>query len=108
MSNREHCSGCIWSHECKGVYEALGRAEGPSVALKAVAAFLLPIFIFIIGLVVLDKFLAQLSVSEPVRIVIGASGSAAAVFVAMLIVSRFGERHRKDHYECQLKGTHER
>ena len=46
MEQPEICKGCEQSHACARVYEQLGRADGPSVARKAVVAFLLPIAIF--------------------------------------------------------------
>jgi hypothetical protein len=67
------------------------------------AAFLLPLFVFILCLVVLDKVLAGIVPSEPVRIVSGAMGSGLAAFAAALLAGRL-YRHRDRH----LKEMHDR
>lgn len=107
MADTEQCSGCIWARDCKGVYEALGRAEGPCVAWKAMAAFLLPIFVSIVCVTVLDKALAGAVTNASARILLVVSGSAPACLATVFIVSRFARRWKPTVPECQLKEKHD-
>ena len=46
MEQPETCKDCSEAYGCAKAYEQLGKTEGPSVTLKAVVAFLLPIAVF--------------------------------------------------------------
>ncbi|MEN8128178.1 MAG: hypothetical protein ABFR90_10300 [Planctomycetota bacterium] len=50
MKNNDNCSGCAHKDGCRLMYEKLGKAKGPNVAIKAIVAFLVPIGVFIGGL----------------------------------------------------------
>ncbi|MHC4289122.1 MAG: hypothetical protein ACYSSK_03540 [Planctomycetota bacterium] len=47
MKKDDYCSGCSQKDTCRQVYEKLGKAVGPNVAVKAIVAFLVPIGVFI-------------------------------------------------------------
>jgi len=53
MTDAKFCQNCGQQHSCQEIYQQLGRAQGPSVALKAAIAFLLPIVVFIAVLAVI-------------------------------------------------------
>lgn len=57
MKQTEPCSGCSQAHDCVKVYERLGHAGGPSVAWKAIVAFVLPVGAFIAALAMFDRLL---------------------------------------------------
>ena len=67
MLETDNCSGCPQHHDCKSMYQALGKAEGCHVAIRAVAAFLLPIVIFAFGLAIFDKLLVSGIESDNLR-----------------------------------------
>ena len=50
MKTDDYCSGCGQKDTCQQAYEKIGKAQGPSVAWKAIVAFLVPIGVFIGGL----------------------------------------------------------
>ena len=66
MSDRDDCSSCPQSRNCKTVYEQLGKATGPSVTAKAIAVFLGPIAVFVICLAVLEDRLTAATSSKGV------------------------------------------
>ncbi|MBE0537459.1 MAG: hypothetical protein IH624_17485 [Phycisphaerae bacterium] len=107
MTDAENCSRCIWSHDCKGVYETLGRAEGSSVVTKALAAFLLPILVFIICLVLMDKVLSGIVAQASVRIMLGVLGSLPVVFATVFGVAALTRRLGSGKHACQSKETHD-
>ena len=51
----KNCSDCVHSNDCKTAYEQLGKFTGPSVAIKAFVAFLLPIGVFIASLALFGR-----------------------------------------------------
>ena len=54
----------LTGHDCREVYQQLGKAEGPSVVFKVVAAFLLPLMVFIAALAASEKILAKVISSK--------------------------------------------
>jgi len=77
MQDNQNCSGCIHKNDCQEVYEKLGQVQGPSVALKAVIAFLVPIVIFIVVLALSGHIFSGIFEKEDASI-------AASAAVAML------------------------
>jgi len=57
MDKQDFCESCEQKHNCQEVYRQLGKAEGPSVVSKVVVAFLLPLVVFVVSLVVFEKIL---------------------------------------------------
>jgi ABC-type sugar transport system permease subunit len=53
----DYCSGCGQKETCREAYEKLGKAQGPSVVWKVIAAFLVPIAVFILSLAGADLLL---------------------------------------------------
>ncbi len=56
MTQQEFCRDCDQENQCQEAYRRLGDTKSPSVALKAVVAFLLPLIVFIV-LLLLWRFL---------------------------------------------------
>ena len=50
MSEQKICEDCKQKHDCQRIYEQLGDVEGPSVVIKVIVAFLLPLVVFIVSL----------------------------------------------------------
>lgn len=59
MVNQEFCQKCSQIDDCQKVYQRLGCTKGPSVAGRAVIAFLLPMLVFIAVLVVYERMLGK-------------------------------------------------
>jgi len=53
------CQECSQKDSCRQVFAKLGNAEGPSVALKSILAFLLPLVIFIAALAIFEKIIQK-------------------------------------------------
>ena len=50
MVQGEPCDSCSHADDCKRIYHRLGHTEGPSIALKVVVAFMLPVVVFTVAL----------------------------------------------------------
>jgi len=61
MDELKPCQECEQKHKCQEIYQQLGKAQGPSVAFKAVVAFLLPLLIFIVSLAAFEGILAGIT-----------------------------------------------
>ena len=53
------CQECSQKESCKQAFEKLGNAKGPSVTIKSILAFLVPLIIFIAALAVFEKILQK-------------------------------------------------
>jgi hypothetical protein len=86
MDELKPCQECSRKHECQEIYQKLGKAQGPSVAFKAVAAFLLPLLIFIVSLAVFEGILARITDIKELRIIFGLLLALSVTFAATLII----------------------
>ncbi len=98
MSDDKNCSNCPQHEGCKSTYEKLGKAVGSFVALRAIAAFLVPILIFILSLGLFPKILGEFVSGKNWRTLISVALGALICFIYVLIF-RFFSVHfgkRKD------------
>jgi positive regulator of sigma E activity len=77
------------------VYEQLGNVKGPSVAWKAVVAFILPLAIFITGMAAFQKILAQPLPDEKGRTILSFLLAMAATIGFVSIVKFVNKRLAK-------------
>ncbi len=108
MADTENCSNCTEAHDCKTIYEQMGKAQGPSVVKKVIVVFLLPIIVFVVCLVVLDKQLVAVTGNEHVRILLGVLFAGLVSFVYVLIAGRMSSRWTGVQSCHQLKDTNDR
>lgn len=59
MLKQNRCQSCEQKHNCQEIYQQLGKIECPSVIPKVLAAFLLPLVVFIAALAVFEGILAK-------------------------------------------------
>lgn len=58
MNQQEFCQDCSHKHDCRHIYRQLGHSSCPSVAIKVIVAFLLPLVVFIVSLAVFTEIFA--------------------------------------------------
>jgi len=85
MASQKYCQNCFQKHDCKSIYEQLGDSPGPSVAIKAILAFLLPLMVFIVSLAVFERLLAGVIATGRVQTALGFVLALLATFVCVLI-----------------------
>ena len=85
MASQRICKDCIQKHDCRRIYEQLGDSPGPSVALKAILAFLLPLMVFIVTLAVFERVLAGAISTEQMQTVLSFVLALLVTFVCVLI-----------------------
>ncbi len=87
MDLQEICHDCNQKNRCQEVYEKLGNIQGKSVVLKVLAAFLLPILVFIICLAGFDKILAKVTTIKELQTAAGLL-LALSVTLACILMTR--------------------
>jgi hypothetical protein len=91
MTQAKWCEGCSQAHDCKKVYERLGSLEGPSVALKATVAFVLPVAVFVTALGLFGRLLQHV-VASPYRTWCAFALAVAVTTGVMVAVSLVAKR----------------
>lgn len=74
----------------------MGKAQGPSVAFKAVVAFLLPILIFIASLAAFEGILARVTDIKGLRIALDFLLALSVTLATMLIIKAINKRLNKN------------
>lgn len=85
MDQHEICHGCTKKSGCQEVYEKMGNIQGESVVLKVLAAFLLPILVFIVSLAGFDKILAKVTTIKELQTAAGLLLALSVTFVCVLM-----------------------
>ena len=104
MTERDFCSNCPQSHNCQTVYERLSNMTGPSVALRAVSAFLLPLIVFIIALAVSKSIFAGIIKNQGLRTLLSLVSAGGAGFIGILLAKSIMRRLDKDKNRNTSKG----
>jgi len=104
MAEKDFCSRCPQSRDCKAVYEQLGNSKGPCVARTAITAFLLPIAVFITALAVSDHVFKQAIAGKNLRIMVGFALAGCASFICILIVKAVNVRLAKRPTPDRIEG----
>jgi len=77
------------------MYEQLTSVKGPSVAVKVVLAFLLPLVVFIVSLAVFERILAGSLDGEQLRaamtFVLALLATLACIFIVKFANRHFGQ-----------------
>ena len=103
MSEKEFCSDCSQSHDCKSIYEHMGKTRGPSVGWKVFWVFLFPIVVFIVSLCVSERFLAEIITDEAPRGAVSFLISLGISFVCVTVLSFVFKRIAHKQINCSLK-----
>ena len=81
------CGECAQKHDCKSIYEHLGKAQGPSIAMRVVSAFLVPLMLFIVSLAAWFETTSKLLENETLRALLGILATVAVVGLYLLILT---------------------
>ncbi len=92
MAEQEICHDCERMHDCKEVFLQMGGNGGPSIAVKVVIVFLLPILVFIISLVIFEEILAGVISNQRVQTVLSLLPALLVTFIFIIIVRMINKR----------------
>ena len=86
MAEQKICKDCNQKHDCQKVYQQLGDIQGPSVVVKVIVAFLLPLVVFIVTLTIFDKILSGFEMTAELQTVFSVAASLLITVICILIV----------------------
>ncbi len=92
MEPDKNCESCGEKDRCQSIYEAMGKFKGPSVLVKVLLVFLLPMLIFITSLIIFESYLEKLTDNRNLVIAGSAIFSAVISFIYILIASAVHKR----------------
>ena len=72
------------------MYEAAGRQKGPSVTLRVIVVFLLPLLVFIGSLVIADKVLADFVPAKELLTFLSFLVAMSATLVWIVVIKKMG------------------
>jgi len=96
MSEQKFCRSCPEKHGCQEVYRQLGEIEGPSVVFKVIAAFLVPLVVFIGSLAGFERILAGVVNTGVLKTGISFVLALSVTFACILVIKMVFE-HRGKH-----------
>ena len=70
MAKENLCEKCSEKKSCEQVYKQLGQAKGPSVVVRVIVAFLLPLVGFIGSLAAFEQILTNSMQATKLRLVL--------------------------------------
>jgi len=92
MAEQKICEDCNQKHDCQEVYKQLGDVEGPSVVIKVIVAFLLPLVVFIVSLAVFQEIFAKAISSQGLQAAFSFLLALVVTFICILIVRMIRKR----------------
>jgi len=84
MAQEKFCQDCDQKHDCQKIYGQLGNIKGPSVVLKVIVAFLLPVVVFIVSLAVFEEVLAKAVNAKELRTLLSFLISLLITFIFVI------------------------
>lgn len=109
MDENEFCSSCPQKHDCKTTYELVGKVKGPSVAIRAIVAFLVPIAVFIAALAAFQRFFEKTIENKDGCVALSAFFAICITFACIMILKYADKRFfQKKELSCKQKETENR
>jgi ABC-type sulfate transport system permease component len=92
MNEQGFCENCNQKQNCGSIYHQLGNTKGPSVVVKVVIAFLLPIVVFIISLAIFEEIYSKTTSSLSTQTALSMLSALAITFSCILITRVINKR----------------
>jgi len=95
MAKQKFCQNCSQENRCRELYRRLGDSKSPSIVLKVIVAFLLPIVVFIGALAILQKILENAVTSRPLQTALSFLLALSAAFGLILITKAIRQSRKR-------------
>ncbi|MDT8302130.1 MAG: hypothetical protein RQ760_11650 [Sedimentisphaerales bacterium] len=92
MIEEEFCDNCNQKHNCGIIYHQLGNSNGPSVVVKVVIAFLLPLVVFIFSLAAFQEIFTKTISSQNMQTGLSLVSALLVTFSCILIIRVINKR----------------
>ena len=104
MNGQRKCEGCRQRQDCREIYGKLGGAEGASITLSVVIAFLAPIVIFVVCLAVVEWAAGLFTARVELQTAFGLVSAVAATLAWVLVAGRINRRISKNSGNQVIRG----
>jgi len=94
MDKQDFCHSCGHKDSCQEIYSKLGNEKGPSVLAAVLAAFLLPVLVFIVSLAAVKYAIARLVSGEELQTGLSVAAASVVAFLSVLAVRAAGARNK--------------
>jgi hypothetical protein len=92
MPDEDKCEGCQSRDSCKEIYKLIGSGKGPSVTVRVLIAFVMPLAVFIAALIISENILASKLDPEAaitaLSLIIAVITSALAVLIVRALLKK--------------------
>ena len=92
MDENEFCDNCMQKHDCQSIYRQMGDVKGPSVVIKVIVAFLLPLVVFIVSLAIFERILGGAISTDQFQTALSLPAALLITFICILIVRLVNRR----------------
>jgi len=92
MAEQEFCDNCNQRHNCGSIYHQLGNIKSPSVVVKVIVAFLLPLMVFIVSLAVFGEIFSKAVSTQRLQTALSFLLALLVTFVCILITRVINKR----------------
>jgi chromate transport protein ChrA len=99
MMGMKVCENCGYQHSrgrcCIDIYQQLGQTKGPSVISKVLLAFVLPLLIFMISLILASYILSIFKIEDYTKTLFSFVAALTTAVVFVLLIWVFRRQHGK-------------
>ena len=96
MFQQKFCQECNQKHDCKEVYQQLGKADSSSVVFKVVIAFLVPLVVFIAALAAFEVILANTINTKQLQTALSFLLALSMAFAVVLVIKTINKKLSKN------------
>ena len=87
------CNTCPQKHSCIDIYRQLGQTKSPSVILKIIVAFVIPLIVFVSALLVGDNLLGRWLQNGTGRTLLSLSFALIVSMTCVWLIKLFTRQH---------------
>jgi len=95
MVDTKICKNCSHISDCQKVYHQLGQSKGPSVVVKVITAFLLPLLVFI-GCLAAFELIFSTTINKRLQTPLSVLFAISVTFFIILIIKAINKRADKN------------
>lgn len=96
MIEYQQCKSCGQKDSCRVAYEQMSKYKGPSVLGKVFGAFVLPLAVFIISLILFDKFAASAIRGDKLKILLNLGIATTLTFASIMAIQFVNRKFREN------------
>ena len=94
MAEAKNCQGSSQGDRCHEVYRRLSEGRGPSIVLKVLLAFVVPVVVFVGAVAVFERLLGE-GTGGKLEMAVSFAAAVSVSFAVILIIKAVNKRFSK-------------